>query len=170
MSSTVGSKVLLAGLRAAEPVPHAACPAAPTSWRAPIARPSERTLLYSYSRLRAFENCPLQFRYRYLDRIQSEFESIEAFNGKRVITVTYHCGAREPFKNRIADDVRKDLEDKGSPVVICSHALSGLERSVAKKHSGVYPVLLIADTLRLLGQGTKIAVEVAVMAVQIQPL
>jgi hypothetical protein len=45
-----------------------------------------------------------------------------------------------------------------------AHALSGLERSVAKKHSGVYPVLLIADTLRLLGQGTKVAVEVAVMA------
>jgi putative RecB family exonuclease len=41
-------------------------------------------LLYSHSRLRAFENCPLQFRYRYLDRIESEFESIEAFNGKRV--------------------------------------------------------------------------------------
>lgn len=92
------------------------------------------------------------------------FKAIEAFNGKRVTTVTYHCGAKEPFKNRLADDVRKELEDKGSPVVICSHALSGLERSVAKKHAGVYPVLLIADTLRLLGQGTKVAVEVAVMA------
>ena len=95
---------------------------------------------------------------------RSAFKAIEAFKGKRVTTVTYHCGAKEPFKNRMADDVRKDLEDQGSRVVISSHALSGLERSVAKKHSGVYPVLLIADTLRLLGQGTKVAVEVAVMA------
>ena len=71
-----------------------------------------------------------------------------------------------------ADEIRTDSygnavairNPKGSPVVICSHALSGLERSVAKKHSGVYPVLLIADTLRLLGQGTKVGVEVAVMA------
>ena len=31
-------------------------------------------------------------------------------------------------------------------------------------HSGIYPVLLIADTLRLFGQGTKVAVEVAIMA------
>ena len=95
---------------------------------------------------------------------RSAYKAMEAFKGQRVTTVTYHCGAREPFKNRMADDVRKDLEDRGSRVVISSHALSGLERSVAKKHSGVYPVLLIADTLRLLGQGTKVAVEVAVMA------
>jgi hypothetical protein len=39
-----------------------------------------------------------------------------------------------------------------------------VERSVAQKHGGVYPVLLIADTLRLFGQGTKVAVEVAIMA------
>jgi hypothetical protein len=95
---------------------------------------------------------------------KTAYKALEVFKGKRVTAVTYHCGAREPFKNRMADDVRKDLEDQGSRVVICSHALSGVERSVAQKHSGVYPVLLIADTLRLLGQGTKVAVEVAVMA------
>jgi hypothetical protein len=48
--------------------------------------------------------------------------------------------------------------------VAASHALSGVERSIAKKHSGAYPVLIMADTLRLFGQGTKVAVEVAVMA------
>jgi hypothetical protein len=56
------------------------------------------------------------------------------------------------------------LEGKVSKIVAASHALSGIERSVAQKHSGIYPVLLIADTLRLLGQGTKVAVEIAVMA------
>jgi hypothetical protein len=49
-------------------------------------------------------------------------------------------------------------------VVAASHALSGLERSIAKKHSGAYPVLIMADTLRLFGQGVKVAIEVAVMA------
>jgi hypothetical protein len=62
------------------------------------------------------------------------------------------------------DDVRKDIENKGFRVIAASHALSGVERSVAKKHSGIYPVLLIADTLRLFGQGIKVAVEVAIMA------
>ena len=95
---------------------------------------------------------------------RTAYKAMEVFEGKRVTAVTYHCGFKEPFQNRMADDVRRDIESKGVRVIQCSHALSGLERSVAKKHAGVYPVLLIADTLRLLGQGTKVAVEVAVMA------
>jgi hypothetical protein len=92
------------------------------------------------------------------------YKALEVFDGFSLTAVTYHCGFKEPFKNRMEDDVRKDIEDKGVRVIASSHALSGVERSVAKKHSGVYPVLLIADTLRLFGQGTKVAVEVAIMA------
>ena len=92
------------------------------------------------------------------------YKAMEMFKGMRLTAVTYHCGFKEPFQNRMADDVRKDIENKGVRVIASSHALSGLERSVAKKHSGTYPVLLIADTLRLLGQGTKVAVEVSIMA------
>jgi len=90
--------------------------------------------------------------------------ALEMFKGARVVVVTYHCGWKEPFKNVMPADVRGDLEKRGAAVVVASHALSGLERSVAAKHSGAYPVLLMADTLRLFGQGTKVAVEIAVMA------
>ena len=38
--------------------------------------------VYSHSRLSAFENCPLQYRYRYIDKIKREVEGIEAFVGK----------------------------------------------------------------------------------------
>ena len=91
-------------------------------------------------------------------------KAMEVFDGFSLTVVTYHCGFREPFKNRMADDVKKDIEGKGIGVIASIHALSGLERSVAKQFSGAYPVLLIADTLRLFGQGTKVAVEVAIMA------
>lgn len=40
--------------------------------------------LYSHSRLSSFENCPKQFEFRYVLKIPSESESIEAFVGKRV--------------------------------------------------------------------------------------
>ena len=60
--------------------------------------------------------------------------------------------------------VKKDLIARGIHVISATHALSGVERAVAKKHQGVYPALLIADTLRLFGQGTKVAVEVSIMA------
>ena len=40
--------------------------------------------VYSHSRLASFESCPKQFHYRYVLRIPSPTESIEAFVGKRV--------------------------------------------------------------------------------------
>jgi putative RecB family exonuclease len=38
---------------------------------------------YSYSRLATFEDCPLKYKFNYLDRIKREEESIEAFLGSR---------------------------------------------------------------------------------------
>jgi hypothetical protein len=95
---------------------------------------------------------------------QTAYRAMEVLEGFRLTVVTYHCGFKEPFKNRMDADVRKEIEGKGIQVVASIHALSGVERSVAQKHSGIYPALLIADTLRLFGQGTKVAVEVAIMA------
>jgi putative RecB family exonuclease len=40
--------------------------------------------VYSHSRLSSFENCRKQFEFRYIQKIPSESESIEAFVGKRV--------------------------------------------------------------------------------------
>ncbi len=88
----------------------------------------------------------------------------EIFEGFKIVVVTYHCGFREPFVNVMSPKVREDLEAGGMTVVAATHALSGVERAVAKKHGGIYPALLIADTLRLFGQGTKVAVEVSIMA------
>ena len=94
----------------------------------------------------------------------SGFAALELNAGCRITVVTYHCGFREPFQKVLPDNVRSDLEKRGAGVVSATHALSGVERSISKKHGGIYPVLLIADTLRLFGQGTKVAVEVSIMA------
>lgn len=40
--------------------------------------------IFSHSRIASFENCPKQFEFRYVQKIESETESIEAFVGKRV--------------------------------------------------------------------------------------
>ena len=92
------------------------------------------------------------------------FAALELNPGCRITVVTYHCGFREPFQKVMPDEARSDLEKRGAAVVSATHALSGVERSLAKKHGGIHPVLVIADTLRLFGQGTKVAVEVAIMA------
>ncbi len=40
--------------------------------------------IFSHSRISSFENCPKQFEFRYVQKIERETESIEAFVGKRV--------------------------------------------------------------------------------------
>jgi len=40
--------------------------------------------VYSHSRLEAFENCPMMYKLRYIDRIRAEEEGIEAFMGSEV--------------------------------------------------------------------------------------
>ena len=39
---------------------------------------------YSHSRLSTFEQCPLQYKFRYLDKIKRDVKTIEAFMGSRV--------------------------------------------------------------------------------------
>ncbi|MAF33140.1 MAG: pyruvate kinase alpha/beta domain-containing protein [Desulfobacterales bacterium] len=92
------------------------------------------------------------------------YTALEIFKDFSITVVTYHCGFREPFKKVMPDEVQNDIEEKGATVVSATHALSGVERSITKKFSGIYPALLIADTLRLFGHGTKVAVEISIMA------
>jgi hypothetical protein len=91
-------------------------------------------------------------------------QAYEIFKGFKIVIVTYHCGFKKPFQAVMPADTRADLEKNGMTVISATHALSGVERAVTKKHAGIYPALLIADTLRLFGQGTKVAVEVSIMA------
>lgn len=56
------------------------------------------------------------------------------------------------------------LREKGIPLVITSHVLSGVERGLSTKMGGIYPAEIIAHTLRMLGQGVKVCVECGIMA------
>jgi hypothetical protein len=95
---------------------------------------------------------------------ETALEAHNIFKDFHITVVTYHCGFRKPFESIMTPEMRVRLENMGMNVVSATHALSGVERSLAKKYQGVYPVLLIADVLRLFGQGTKVAVEIAIMA------
>lgn len=61
-------------------------------------------------------------------------------------------------------EVEIQLQNFGVQLVSGSHVLSGAERGLSRKYQGVYPVEVIAHTLRMLGQGTKVCVECSVMA------
>ena len=84
--------------------------------------------------------------------------------GGKLICVPHVYGFKEAGGNELTDEARKELESQGVMICIAAHALSGAERALSRKFQGVYPLELIAHTLRMLGQGTKVCVEIAVMA------
>lgn len=51
--------------------------------------------VWSHSRLSSFEKCPLQFRYRYVDKIRRDTFGIEAFLGNRVHEALEHLFRRK---------------------------------------------------------------------------
>ena len=83
----------------------------------------------------------------------------------KIVAIPEHAGYKGGDASSITPEARKQLEEKGIKVVICSHALSGVARSISNKFGGISHVEIIAYTLRLFGcEGIKVAVEVAVMA------
>jgi hypothetical protein len=81
-----------------------------------------------------------------------------------VVCVTHVNGFVNPGENEMTMDNRRKLEELGIKVLTTSHVLSGAERAFSSKFGGVYPVEIIANTLRMFGQGVKVGVEIATMA------
>ena len=81
-----------------------------------------------------------------------------------VVMVGQVYGFAKPGTAALCEDTRKALEAKGVKIVLAAHALSGAERSISRKFGGVYPAELVAAALRMLSQGTKVCVEIGMMA------
>ncbi len=84
--------------------------------------------------------------------------------GCRLIAVTHVTGFAEPDIQEMAESRRLELQARGVQVLTCQHAFGGVGRGVRNK-LGTYQVdEIMAYTLRIFGQGTKVAVEIALMA------
>ncbi len=82
----------------------------------------------------------------------------------RLRIVSHAYGTRMPGENAMSDETRKKLTDAGVPVITAAHVLSGAERGLSTKFQGIYPVEIIAHSLRMLSQGVKVVVEIGAMA------
>lgn len=91
-------------------------------------------------------------------------EQLPDTQGIQVVVVTTAYGSKAPNENRLTREKRAQLEAKGYQVCTAGHALSGAERGLSSVFHGIYPLEIMAATLRMFGQGTKVCVEVATMA------
>ncbi len=84
--------------------------------------------------------------------------------GLHVIAVTHVTGFYEPDSQELTEENRRKLLAEGVEVLTCAHAFGSVGRGVRNKTGTYQADEIIAYTLRMFGQGTKVAVEIALMA------
>lgn len=97
-------------------------------------------------------------------RGETAVQASRVFQGYDLIAVTHSTGFHQPNEQELSEENRGRLEASGVRILTGTHALGGAGRAVRKK-TGTYQVdEIVAFTLRIFGEGMKVAVEVALMA------
>ncbi|MFW6071589.1 MAG: hypothetical protein ACOC86_04310, partial [Candidatus Bipolaricaulota bacterium] len=91
---------------------------------------------------------------------------LEVLDGSspNTVNVTHHVGFREPGVDEMSEAKREELKSRGVDILTTTHALAGVARSIKNDYGGLYPAEIMAETLRMFGQGVKVCVEISVMA------
>ena len=85
-------------------------------------------------------------------------------NGVNLVIVTHSYGFKEPNSLELTEPVREKIQALGAKVYTGTMITHNLETALAKKFSGVYPTLLVAQSLRRFGEGSKVCCEIIMMA------
>ena len=85
-------------------------------------------------------------------------------SGINSIAVTHSYGFKEKNSHELSDESRKKIESAGARIYTGTMITHSLETSLAASFSGVYPTLLVAQTLRRFGEGLKVCCEMVMMA------
>lgn len=91
-------------------------------------------------------------------------KAAETFKGRNVVVVTHNFGFQEPGKTELQEEYKKKILADGAKIFTGIHALSSAERAVRKDFGTIQPLELMANVLRRLGEGTKVCVEITMMA------
>ncbi len=88
----------------------------------------------------------------------------EVFKGMKVVVVTHYTGMREPNFQEVTEETRQKIESKGGIVLTTAHAFTGIGGAMRKKFRMYLLGDVIANTLRIFGQGMKVVCEIVLMA------
>jgi len=86
------------------------------------------------------------------------------FKDCNVVVVTHHFGFQKPGETELKEEFKEEILNNGAKIFTGTHALSSVERAIRRDFGTLQPLELIANTLRLMGEGTKVCVEIVLMA------
>jgi len=91
-------------------------------------------------------------------------KTAEFFKGYNVVVVTHSTGFIAPDSQELTNENRERILGSGAKILTTTHAFGGLGRAVRRKFDTYQSDEIVANTLRIFGQGVKVAVEIAIMA------
>lgn len=81
-----------------------------------------------------------------------------------IVIITHSYGFKEPNTLELTEEARDKIQKAGAAIYTGTMITHSLETALAKKFSGVYPTLLVAQSLRRFGEGIKVCCEMIMMA------
>ena len=91
-------------------------------------------------------------------------KATEVLSGFKIIAVTHVAGMRSPDTQEFTEENKKMVEGKGGIVLTTTHTFSGLSAAMRKKFNTYIIGDIVANTLRIFGQGMKVVAEITLMA------
>jgi hypothetical protein len=91
-------------------------------------------------------------------------KAVEKLKSRNIVVVTHAAGYTEPDAQEFDADIRVKVEAAGARVVTAQHTFAGVNRAIRQTLGGYQTDEIIANVLRLFGQGMKVVCEIAMMA------
>ncbi len=85
--------------------------------------------------------------------------------GMDLVVVTHSAGFRGPNTFEIPGETIEKMKTNGARIFTGTILTHSIETSLNAKFSGVYPAMIIAQSLRRFGEGAKVCCEIVMMAV-----
>lgn len=94
----------------------------------------------------------------------SAVKASEVFKGYNLVVVTHSTGFAHINVQELEEAKRKIVEENGGKILTSLHSFGGIGRAVRMKFNTYELEDIIANTLRTFGEGTKVAIEITMMA------
>ncbi|UCD22278.1 MAG: hypothetical protein JSW22_01170 [Chloroflexota bacterium] len=95
---------------------------------------------------------------------ETGLKALKMFTNYRVVVVTHAAGFPTADVQELTQSSKSEILEKRGMLLTATHAFGGVGRAVRRRFNTYQVDEIIAHTLRVFGQGTKVACEIALMA------
>ena len=86
-------------------------------------------------------------------------------DGPQVTVVTHSAGFRGPNTFEIEESALRKIRENGAKIYTGTILTHSIETAFTSKFNGLYPAMIVAQSLRRFGEGAKVCCEIVMMAV-----